>query len=268
MTTTLITATDLQRPLEVGEGHLNRFMEDDNYAMSQKIDGHRIFIQTDPLITRTRGGEERDLPPDLRDLFASFKGRWVFDGEILDKTFYPFDILVTPKGDIRQWPWETRQMLLLKLRNNFNASVSIVRNSITTNDKRVLFDKCQENNSEGVVFARRDGVYRKRKTGSLYKYKFVKQVDGFVTAMGINGKDNFELSVYDGDLIVPIANVSALTGDGPRLEIGSVVTVNALYATRDNRLYQPVKPMLRTDKSANECTIDQLDVIKTNKTVL
>lgn len=266
--TTSITATDLQRPLDVNEAQLERLMTDDNYAMSQKIDGHRIFIQTDPLVTRTRSGEERDLPPDLRELFASFKGRWVFDGEILDKTFHPFDILVTPKGDIRQWPWETRHMLLLKLKGHFNGSVDIVRNAITTNDKRVLFDKCVANNSEGVVFARRDGVYRKRKTGSLYKFKFVKQVDGFVTAMNVNGKDNFELSVYDGDLVVPIANVSALTGDGPQLEVGSVVTVNALYATKDNRLYQPVKPILRTDKSALDCTIDQLDAIKTNKTVL
>ena len=82
---------------------------------------------------------------------------------------------------------------------------------------------------------------------------------------GINGKDNLLLGVYRDGEMVEVGKVSALTGDGPRVSIGDVVTVKVLYASAAGKLYLPVTPHLRTDKSRTDCGYEQIIALQTNK---
>ena len=52
------------------------------------------------------------------------------------------------------------------------------------------------------------------------------------------------------------------------VKAGDVVEVQILYVSDDDRLYQPTRPRLRDDKTATECTWDQLEPNKTDKTLI
>jgi hypothetical protein len=112
------------------------------------------------------------------------------------------------------------------------------------------------------------GTYQEgTRSRDVLKWKRVKDLDAVVIDRNRGGKSNFILGLYneDGEM-VEIGAVSALTGDGPRIEVGSVVSVSYLYCSDDGQLVQPVMPRLRTSKDAWECVTSQLQY--TNKELL
>jgi hypothetical protein len=118
-----------------------------------------------------------------------------------------------------------------------------------------------ENGAEGVMFNRLQASYEfGRRSFSLLKVKFIKDVDCVVTALNLDSKANMQLAVYDGDELRIIGECTALAGDGARVKPGDVVTVQYLYALDPSapRLYQPTRPRIRTDKSPRECVLDQI----------
>lgn len=122
-----------------------------------------------------------------------------------------------------------------------------------------FIERLRVENREGIVI--HDSY-----NGKAYKYKFVKQVDCEVIAVGKDGKSNLELAVYNNSgERVNVGRVSALTGDGKFVKLGDVVQVNCLYVSEGMRLVQPTKPLIRNDKFPHECKIDQLEVIIKDK---
>jgi ATP-dependent DNA ligase len=258
---------DVQRPTEIRESELQAYLHNDTFALSQKMDGHRMIVKTGPIRCYTRQGLERDVPASVASALAGIDTEWIFDGEILDNTYHCFDILKTSKGDIRKWDWSQRQAILQAALSK-REGIYVVQQVYGTQDKTAFFEKCVNASVEGVVFVKMDSPYRDGKGRNSLKYKLVKDVDCVVTDRGIDGKDNLELSVFrDGQPFV-VGKVSALTGDGPKVNVGDVVTVSALYATPTGKLYLPVKPKIRTDKSPHECDYAQIEVIQTNKTII
>lgn len=260
-----------QLPTEVSERRLEELLSNDRWAMSQKLDGHRLVVQTGPVGVYNRHGEERTVPKELAAALDWIDARWILDGEWLDNTLHVFDIISTSRGSVARWPWETRQKLLgdlipqIALKTN---TVTLVQQVYGTEAKRELFDRCRENMVEGVVFALTDSRYwHGKRTEMVYKYKFIKEVDCIVRAKGLDGKDNLELGMFQNGIVVSVGRCSALTGDGPKVKPGDVVTVKVLYSTETGRLFHPVKPRLRTDKHPEECTFDQVEAIKTNKEI-
>lgn len=243
------------------------YLSNDNWAMQQKIDGWRMLLSCgDKVETFNRKGEKLDCPKEITDYFSVFTTNWVFDGELLNGVYYIFDLLEIPTGDIRSWPLSKRYEMLSMLKDKFKEPISIV--DLHTENKEKVFASLQKATAEGVVFKRLDAQYYPKKTNSQLKYKFIKQVDCVVLDKNVESKDNFLLGMFDGENFVDVGKVSALTGDGPQVDVGSVVQVDILYVTKGNRLYQPVKPILRFDKTPQECLVDQLWEYKTTKEVL
>lgn len=255
-----------QQPGEATEGELQLYLNNDDYAMSQKLDGHRMIVQTGPLRCYTRQGHDREVPASVREALGEIKTEWIFDGELLDKTYHCFDILSTSKGDIRKWAWHQRQSVLLAALRD--RPIHVVQQYVGTEAKTTFFERCKEERVEGVVFARMDAPYRSGRSLNTVKYKFFKTVDCIVIDKAVDSKENLVLGVYKDEEVVEVGKVSALTGDGPRVSIGDVVTVNALYATNSGKLYLPTKPILRSDKRPTECLFGQIEVLRTNRTSL
>ena len=252
---------------EVTDSELSTYLDNDSFAMSQKLDGHRMIVKTGPLRCYTRNGHDRDVPASVQAALGDIDSEWIFDGELLDKTYHCFDILSTSKGDIRKWEWADRQALLKAALNA--RDIPIVTQHFGTQDKTLFFKKCQEAKVEGVVFARRSGKYKASgRTQDVVKYKFFKDVDCEVIGKATGGRDNLMLGVYRGDELVEVGKVSALTGDGPRIQIGDVVTVRVLYATPSGKLYLPVTPRIRLDKRSDECQYEQIERLQTNKSTI
>lgn len=259
----MMTTIDSQKPTEVNKLQLEELLNDDDYVMSQKHDGHRVIISTAPVSAYSKHGERRDIPRRLARAMETVDRHYVFDGELIGSSYLVFDLIEIPQGDIRTRSWEVRQTLLEAIAPALPAPVRRVLQFDSPLDKREIFDKCVKSGVEGVIFAKRHAIYRGgKKNRNLLKYKFIKQVDCVVTDKGLDGKDNLELSVYDEDgTLVEVGRVSALQGDGPKVQINDVVTINCLYATKDLRVFHPNTPRIRTDKPATDCTIDQLQVI-------
>ena len=134
--------------------------------------------------------------------------------------------------------------------------------------KKEFYVRLRREKAEGVVFKRRGAVYKQGRSTYLLKHKFTKTVDCVIIARNVDDKDNFVLAMYDEfGCLQEVGKVSALTGDGPKLKIGDVAEVTILYATNSNKLYQPVSPKLRLDKTEKECTLDQLEEMKPSKKV-
>ena len=116
----------------------------------------------------------------------------------------------------------------------------------------------------------RDAIYTPGlRSPGILKAKFVKTVDCVVLGLRRNGKDNVVIGLHDADgTMVDIGEVTGLAGDGNTLKVGEVCEVQYLYAVDPlrPRLVQPTRPTRRTDKTPDECTLDQIQF--TDKTVL
>ncbi len=243
------------------------YLSNDNWGMQQKIDGYRMLLSCGETVeTFNRKGDHLDCPDSIIEYFSAFTTHWLFDGELLNDTYYIFDVLEIATGDIRSWPLSRRYEMLSMLKDKFDGPVEVL--PLYLENKEEIMQNLLTATAEGVVFKRLDAEYVGKKTNSQLKYKFVKQVDCVILDRGVENKDNFLLGMYDGEKFIDVGKCSSLTGDGPQLDVGSVVQVDILYVTKGNRLYQPVKPMARTDKDPTECLIDQLEEYKTTKEVL
>lgn len=240
------------------------------WALSQKLDGERMVIRSnrDALQAWGRSGTPRPLPATLTDAMMEVPAGWAFDGEYLDDTFYVFDILEAAGKSLLPLPFSQRFNTLTKALARRDHSMVLVGHAFNESSKREQFEYLRDNNKEGVVFKDTGAGYKSGKNRRWLKFKFKNHIDCFVTDKNINGKQNLEVSVYRNGDPVSIGKVSALDGDGDKLKIGDVCSVECLYTTAEGKLYQPHTPIFRTDKTAKECTWDQIEQAKTNKKVV
>lgn len=246
---------------------VNSFLNDDKWCMSQKMDGERCVLRASDtaVMGYNRSGEAKAIDGQAHDTLLDIPAGWTFDGEMVNDTYYVFDLLEASGKSLLNHPFTARFTMLEMLLEAKTYGMVLVPHYFYRDDKIEKYAVWEEEQVEGAVFKRVDKHYSFGRSRWWRKAKFVKDVDCVVTAVGVDGKNNLELSVYDGETLVSIGKVSALTGDGPNAKVGDVVKVNTLYATNSNRLYQPTKPRIRTDKTAEECTMDQVLAIKTNK---
>lgn len=242
-----------------------RHLSSDEWRCEQKVDGVRLLVHVHQgkVVGINRKGVITLMPPEVANAFVWFDGEWVFDGELVKNTYWVFDMpraldLVTPSV-----PYGDRRSLLEQVWDGFEmpACVSLLPSLQDSVSKIKATSALREAGGEGVMLKRTAAPYSPgRRTKDVLKYKFVKDVDCIVMQLGLEGKQNFSVGLVDEETgeIIEVATVSALTGDGPRVEIGNVVTVRYLYASDDRRLVQPTLPRLRDDKSPGECVMGQL----------
>lgn len=248
---------------------LDRYIDDNNWWMNQKLDGDRLLIYVENGVVnalnrkgreKTRGVNHRLLAP-----FEEFNaGRFVFDGELLgDGMLHIFDVpFATSLGVERNTPLDERTKVLDMIFDLWHPTGIVkVATARTAAEKALMVKIAMESQLEGVMIKRANGLYVNKRSSSWLKAKFVKDADFIVTAIGQEGKTNAVLGLIDPDrgTVVEVGRASAIGKANP--QPGEVWTVRYLYCVdpRNPRLYQPRLMHRRTDKQLSECTIDQLD---------
>ncbi len=236
-------------------------LNDDRYLLQPKMDGRRCLLQKTGLrlIGINRRGLETSIPETLRRSGEQLPGDWIIDGELIGDTLHAFDLL-EHDGSLRAQPYRERLVALLNLLMSGQAPAICYLAAVSgATTKRCVFEDCQEQGSEGVVFKQIDAPYipgRPNSGGSQLKHKFVETASVIITA--INKKHSVAMGLYRGDKLVPAGNVT-IPVNQPIPEMGRVVDVRYLYAIEgSNALYQPVFLGVRDDIAPIECTVDQL----------
>jgi ATP-dependent DNA ligase len=255
-------------------------LDDPNYAVEQKLDGHRVMmiVEDGKVSVQNRNGEPKEnFPSQLRTIIESApaiqSGRWVFDGELIKNTYWVFDLLEMPQGRVSGQPWMKRRLLLDKLfallakagfsPDEFQTTIWEVE------DKWSLYNRCLAEHKEGVIFKRIDTGYRKGRHDSWVKHKFQKSCEVVVTELDRKGKEeSISIGLYDEHGVLHNAGGCRLLPKfAGKVNVGDVVEMRYLYSMAESKkLYQPHMMHIRTDKQPHECTQDQL--IFTDKEVI
>ena len=264
------------------------FLFDPEWGMSQKMDGHRLIVQSlkydrwqardksDIRTTTQISAYNRDgnyYTKDYFDLGHALKDispNWILDGELVGGMYYLFDVLSSPQiphKTLTQQPLTTRQTVAQRFVETLGSPV-VKYVPLVTTGKLQVFEEMRAAGAEGVIFKKLDAPYQEGRNNNFIKCKFKHDVDCIVTDVGVDSKSNIELAFWDPqtqDLYPSRHYCSSLSGDGPIIRKGDIVKVNILYSTKDGKLAQPTFPLLRNDKKAEECTIDQLETTITTK---
>ena len=251
-------------------------IEDHTMHLQQKLDGQRIMVisQDNKLSILNRNGDPSTttLPGRvLTELAGLPPGRWVLDCELVESKLWVFDLPESEFMNQTTFAWRTHVLTELFKAWKPNDPVHLLKTATTEGQKFSLASAVLIAGGEGVIAKRYDSEYQPgKRSKEMLKVKFYRDIDCVATELGRDGKRNIGLGVYDNGSLVDVGEVTALAGDGPNIKVGNVVCVKYLYAVDPNRprLYQPTLPRLRDDKSAEQCTIDQLDNCYRNLTVL
>jgi predicted DNA-binding WGR domain protein len=259
----------------VAPERLESLLSDDRYVAQLKLDGDRFVVEVvDGVVQvfnrqgvpKTSNVAESVLAP-LRQLS---EGRWVFDGEIIGRKLWLFDLLDAGGQLAPDAAFRDRHVALTTVLETLNpdqASIGLLGYAFGTAAKRELLATAQADNREGIILRDADAAYAPgRRSSGLLRVKFVREVDAHVVEIATStGKQNAALAVYDDHGgAVAIGRVSTI-GKGT-IKVGDVVEVRFLYTVGD-RLYQPRIVRVRTDKLGAECSARQLEGTRTNKVV-
>jgi bifunctional non-homologous end joining protein LigD len=260
-TAMLATTMTQERLLEV--------CADPDWVLQQKFDGHRLAIRFQDGFLRgfARNGTSKEIPLVIADALAPISriGEFWLDGELIPgsaglrsaSAYHVFDMMVDWASDL---PFAARSGMVEAIVGVLNSPVAApVETVYEETDKLHFVRRMLESGAEGVIARDANAVYEAgRRSKGCLRFKFTKSLDSVVLEKSRDQKDNLVLGLWDGERFVEVGKVSALTGDGPRVEKGDVVEIGYLYVGANGRLVQPVRPRLRTDKEPQECLIEQL----------
>ena len=243
---------------------------DDLWVAEPKVDGRRLMLVRDATTIRGigRDGQSAQVPEAAEKDLRGFGAPLVLDGELIDGTVVAFDVLVAGETDLRGAPLETRREWLVRIMGRWAPpGIRLMPQAVGTAEKKAMVRRVRRNRGEGVMYKRVGSPYQSGRSLDWRKDKFVKDLDVVIMARG-EVKENFTVGLWNGDRLEPVGEVASFTGDGPRLKVGDVCTITVLYVSESGRLVNPVKPRFRDDKSAQECTFDQLDGLVPSKNYL
>ena len=275
------------RPMLATEYPNSKLMEavkSRDWIVEQKLDGHRVLLEVTNGRAKAigRNGQssqhnalfmQRGYANDLKQLPADC----VLDGELVGDTFWAFDLPYWAERANPINPSDPLHVRRAQLDNLFDfwspdrSYFRLLPQATKELDKSKLALTVLQGGGEGVMLKPLASTYRSGvRAKDICKIKFVKTVDCVVSAVGTQGKENYELSLYvrriDGtSSLQTVGRCSAIGKD--KVNVGDVIEVKYLYVGADGRLYQPRMMRVRTDKDAMECDIVQLDGCGVNKAV-
>lgn len=261
------TPTEIQcvllNPIE--ESEALSLIENDDWAAQPKFDGVRFMLKlsNESLgpIGFNRKGKRVGVPTVIWNAIDS-KGfsNFFLDGELIGDTFYTFDILEYNDKCIRENKLSDRTKALEDIVKKINSEhVVLSKLSISTKDKRKLYESLLNENKEGIVFKKLDAHYyvgRPASGGNYLKHKFYSTCSCLVTA--INKKRSIAIGLYKGKKLLKAGNVTIpINFEVP--EVDDIVEVKYLYARKQSgSLYQPIYLGKRTDLGIDDCNQTQL----------
>ncbi len=249
-------------------------LADDRWVAQPKLDGDRFVVEVaDGVVAAyNRSGQLKtsNVAPALLEPFRQLHtDRWVFDGEVVGRTLYLFDVAACPGvGDLT--PFLDRYRALAAVMSALAVPsdvVSLVDCASGEVAKRELLSKVVAESREGVMFRNASGMYEAgRRSTTLLKHKLLRTADCVVVETASKGKANATLAVFDTDgAMVEVGAVSTI-GKGD-VRVGDVVEVQFLYVVDPAypRMFQPRMLRVRHDKAGSECSIEQFADAGTNK---
>lgn len=255
---TITTPMLASAPVESFDRAALRKVNDPAWGLDIKVDGKRLLVDLNEGVGYNRAGDRTGLPKRLAELLG-WAGRVDvrLDGELVGDTFWAFD-MVGPDIDPA---WEDRRDHLDRFVAAWDPDPHLIRVvpwAIDVEGKADLVARVRQEGLEGLIAKRLGSYYHAGRSSLWQKLKDTKTVDCVVTRLGVDGKKNLAVALWRDGQLVEVGEVSALTGDGPSVQVGDVVEVTFLYLAVNDRLYQPVTPKIRTDKKADECSWEQL----------
>lgn len=252
------------------------------WACQPKLDGDRVVIEVvdGAVLVLNRSGQPKvkNVSDSHLAVFTGLgEGRWVFDGEVVGRKLWLFDMPAAGPYHAESAEFSRRHLALVLTLDALGVGadhehIGLVVVTSGTEDKRELLRTAQEAGKEGIIFREVHAAYSPaRRSPDLLKYKFLKDADCEVVALDPK-KQSAVLGVHDGNLdsnqnLTIVGNASTI-GKGA-IEVGDVVEVRYLYVTNaeNPRMYQPRILRVRTDKAAADCSLDQFKNAVTDKTV-
>lgn len=247
----------------VSEEDLEALLADDDWVMSEKMDGKRGLIRkTDTVIGINRKGLEVALPMPMVDAMAAVTLPTLFDSEMIGDVSHVFDCLEFEGQDLRGKGFLERMSIaeafLAKL--GPDAALKPVYVAKTEAEKRALFARIKAASGEGVVFKRKDSVYtpgRPNSGGNQLKFKFVESATVIVLKAN-KGKRSVSIAVLDAQgKEINVGNVT-IPGCYTIPAAGQLIEVLYLYAYPGGSLFQPVYRGVRDDIAYEACVQTQL----------
>lgn len=260
----------------VAADDLDSLLADERWGCQNKLDGERVLIEVvDGHVTaRNRSGAEkvRNISADHLAPFTSLiEGRWEFDGELVGRTLWLFDMPCAGGFFAADTPFEDRYKALLAVfgapgahSENFGVVATVTGETA----KRQLLADVEADHREGIMFRDMKAPYEHAmRSSGLRKHKLVKDADVVVAAVNTT-KQSVDVAVYNTNGHLQTVGAVSTIGKGT-VEVGDVVTVRYLYVVDEEhpRLFQPRIVTVREDKLPEYCTIDQFSGAATNKTV-
>lgn len=244
-----------------------------------KYDGDRAVVEVNEgqvrIVGRDGRAKTRNYGTTHVAPFATLtQGRWLFDGELVGRTFVVFD-LAFAADPLIGWvgeadPFVDRYQALTALAGVLdiptagtpeadNAPVVLAPVTEPTEAaKRDLLDRAVTERREGIILRELSGPYEpgRRSTG-LVKVKLTKDADVVITRLH-ESKASAGMAVYgpSGELI----DVGSVTTNGKGdVQVGEVWEVHFLYVVDPShpRLVQPTLVRRRYDKVPVDCHLEQ-----------
>lgn len=245
------------------------YVQNPDWWFEQKIDGERLLVVCDPqgVTGRNRKGEKIAVSPEIAAAFqplAHGNGCWIIDGEFCNGVFYVFDLphalhVIDPTMTLEERRAGLEGVFQARFVNNHH--VQLLPLAETVDDKMALFRWVVDNNGEGIMVKERNSAYIEGPLRSPYtlKYKLVETADVWIKELWRDGKRSVAVCVYDENHVeVPIGSVTMTEERLAQGHVGDVLEVRYLYVGAGGRLYQPRFLKWRTDKTPDECFVDQL----------
>jgi ATP-dependent DNA ligase len=248
---------------EVSIKEAARLIEDSRYGAQEKENGKRRVVVRDnsAVYCFNREGEKRDLPPAVvKVLLKHHLNKFIVDTELCGTKIKPrlvvFDALILGKEALAQTAYEYREQRIHGEFENFHPIIEVIKTARTSEEKFALAEKLYKERAEGVVFKLMSAPYKQSRAGQHFKLKFWKDADFVVMGPSPEGHDSVEIGVYRNGKLYRVSGVSLIGRE--RVNIGDVLTVKYLYATKNLHIVQPIMLGKRDDKAPRTCTVDQL----------
>jgi len=253
----------------IDDDELERLMNDDSFWMQQKFDGKRIMIKKtnySVIASNRKGlscGFSAKIEKDIKDITVYRNvENFVLDGEMIGDEYFVFDILQLGGKDLRDLPYHERHAKLLGLIPIIHPyAVKLVFIAYGEGDKRRLFERIKREKLEGVVFKKKDSLYRAGRPasgGNQLKYKFVETCSCVVMNKPTGKAQSVWLQMLNDKGQWEAVGKCTIPANFKVPVPGKIVEIRYLYAYKGGSLYQPVYLGERDDILESACIRKQL----------
>lgn len=252
----------------IDEDRAQELLDDDEWALQEKYDGHRRALRNDSseALSINRKGLVTGMPKEVAQAFAALSAfaPLTVDGELMGSSYALFDVRELKGQDTTVLPLDERLALLEQLKAALAAAGTpvtffVAPTAFTAAQKREVYERLKRTKAEGAVFKRRDAQYvpgRPASGGSQLKRKFTHSATVLVTR--VNTRRSVAVHALDEQgQDVPLGNVT-IPANHAIPQVGALVEVRYLYAYPGGSLFQPQYLGVRDDLDRSDCTLSQL----------